>query len=71
MLSLLPITFRYGTYVSSNVPTTMFMRKDVEALAKLAHGDLKEHLAKKAGDLAERRRKSAEAKAKAAAAWLL
>lgn len=55
---------RYGTYISSNVPTTMFLRKDVEALAKLAHGDLKEHLARKAADRDERRKRARETKAR-------
>lgn len=38
---------RYGTYFSAGVLTTMFMREDVEALAELAHGDLKGHLKKR------------------------
>ena len=55
---------RYGTYITSNVPTTMFLRKDVEALAKLAHGDLKAHLAKRQADRDERRKKAKELKAR-------
>lgn len=55
---------RYGTYIVSNVPTTMFLRKDVEALAKLAHGDLREHLAKKQAERDERRKKARETKAR-------
>ena len=48
---------RYGTYMSSNVATTMFLKKDVEALAILAHGDLKAHLTKRQADREERSRK--------------
>lgn len=55
---------RYGTYISSNVATTMFLRKDVEALAKFAHGDLKEHLDKKQAARNERKRKDEERKAR-------
>lgn len=55
---------RYGTYITSNVPTTMFLRKDVETLAKLAHGDLKAHLAKRQTDRDERRKRAREAKAR-------
>lgn len=54
---------RYGTYMSSNVPTTMFLRKDVEALAEFAHGDLKAHLAKRQADREVRRKKARVAKA--------
>jgi hypothetical protein len=38
---------RYGTYFSAGVLTTMFLKNDVEAFAKLAHGDLKGHLKKR------------------------
>ena len=43
--------------MTSNVPTTMFLRKDVEALARFAHGDLKAHLEKRQADREERSRK--------------
>ena len=55
---------RYGTSMSSNVPTTMFLEKDVEALAVLAHGDLVAHLAKRQADREERSRKLKATKAK-------
>ena len=38
---------RYGTYFSAGVLTTMFLKRDVEAFAELAHGDLKGHLKKR------------------------
>jgi hypothetical protein len=47
---------RYGTYFSANVPTTMFARDDVEALAQMVHGDLKAHL--KQRSLAREKRKA-------------
>ena len=55
---------RYGTYMSSNVPTTIFLKKDVGALARLAHGDLKAHLAKRQADREERSRKLQATKAR-------
>ena len=55
---------RYGTYITSNVPTTMFLRKDVEELALLLHGDLRAHLAKRQADRDERRKKARETKAR-------
>lgn len=45
---------RYGTYFSAGVLTTMFLRDEVEAFARLAHGDLKGHL--KGRELARRAR---------------
>ncbi|KAK5165140.1 uncharacterized protein LTR77_009237 [Saxophila tyrrhenica] len=59
----LPV-LRYGTYMVSSVVTTMFMRSDVEALAKLAHGDLKAHFAKREAAREERKTKMAENRAK-------
>ena len=47
----------YGTFISNSVATTMFMRADVEKLAKLAHGDLKAHLEQRAEAREDRKRK--------------
>ena len=53
----------YGTCMTVNTPTTYFLRKDVEALATLAHGDLKAHLAKRRVEREERSRKIRATKA--------
>ena len=37
---------RYGTIWSIGDPTTFFLRKDVEVLARYVHGDLETHLAR-------------------------
>lgn len=55
---------RYGIYISSNVETTMFLKKDVEALAELAHGDLKAHLEKRQTEREERKRRMKATKAR-------
>ena len=60
---------RYGTCMVSNMTTTMFMRKDVEALATLLHGDLRAHLAKRNADREERVRKGREMAEKRRAEW--
>lgn len=60
---------RYGTYISSGVATTMFLRQDVEALSILAHGDFKAHLDRKQAERDERKRKRAEAQARHQAKW--
>lgn len=56
---------RYGTYMSHNVPTTMFLRKDVLAQAQRVHGDVEAHLAakeaKKQAKRDEKARKAREA----------
>lgn len=52
---------RYGTYYSMGVLTTIFLRKDVKALAELAHGDLRGHLGKREEARKERARKKREA----------
>jgi hypothetical protein len=54
---------RYGTCMTVGVPTTFFLRKDVELLASLAHGDLKAHLAKRKVEREERSRKIRATKA--------
>jgi hypothetical protein len=56
-------TLRYGTCMTAGVPTTFFLREDVEALAILAHGDLKAHLAKRKVEREERSRKIKATKA--------
>lgn len=58
---------RYGTYVSTGVATTMFLRKDVVARASLVHGDLRAHLKKREADREERNRKAVAMKAAKAA----
>ncbi|TKA33535.1 hypothetical protein B0A50_00370 [Salinomyces thailandicus] len=50
---------RYGTYITSNVPTTMFLEPDVRARAQLIHGDLALHASRRAAAAAERQRKKA------------
>jgi len=51
---------RYGTYITSNVATTMFLREDVRRLAEFIHGDLSEHMRQKqAAKEARARRKTA------------
>jgi len=63
---------RYGTYVTSNVVTTMFLEADVRALAKIVHGDFEAHRKRKQEEAEERKRRKAakEEKAKAAErAW--
>ncbi|KAK5117375.1 hypothetical protein LTR62_005993 [Meristemomyces frigidus] len=52
----------YGTYLSSNVRTTMFLRADVHRLAEAIHGDLEAHLARRKRSAASRKQKM-EAKA--------
>ena len=48
-------TLKYGTLMTAGVPTTLFLRKDVEALARVVHGDLEAHLAKRKAEKQERR----------------
>ncbi|KAK3716156.1 hypothetical protein LTR37_006601 [Vermiconidia calcicola] len=54
---------RYGTYTATGVQATMFLRHEVEALAKVAHGDLKAYLEKRQGDQDRRKQKTKETKA--------
>ena len=58
-----PPMLRYGTCMTVGVPTTFFLRKDVEALARLAHGDLKAHLERRKVEREERSRKIRATKA--------
>ncbi|KAF2767582.1 hypothetical protein EJ03DRAFT_352926 [Teratosphaeria nubilosa] len=51
---------QYGTYMSSNVATTMFLLKDVKRLAEAVHGDLEEHKQKKRLEKEERDSKKEE-----------
>lgn len=48
---------RYGTYISSNVPTTMFLSSDVLALANHVHGDFVAHKRRKEREAEERKRR--------------
>ena len=50
--------------MTSNIPTTMFLRKDVVEIAELVHGDLKAHLEKRAADREERVKKAKKTKVK-------
>lgn len=52
---------RYGTYMSSNVPTTMFLEADVRRLADYVHGDWKQHMDEK-HEAAERRKRVKESR---------
>jgi hypothetical protein len=49
---------RYGTLMTGGAPTTLFLRKDVEALARVVHGDLEAHLAKRNVEREEREERS-------------
>lgn len=51
-------TIRYGTYLCVGVPTTNFLRKDVERLATALHGDLEVYFAKRRATREEKARKS-------------
>lgn len=55
---------RYGYYICSNIPTTMFIRQDVRRLAELVHGDVDAHMKRKAEESVERARKQAEKQAR-------
>lgn len=57
---------RYGTYMVSSVATTMFLRRDVKALADFVHGDVEEHMQEKARVKEERAKKKAAKEKKAA-----
>ena len=48
---------RYGTYMSSGVATTIFLRSEVETLATFLHGNLKNFLAMRRESKEERRRR--------------
>ena len=50
-------TLKYGTLMTAGVPTTLFLSKEVEALARVVHGDLEAHLAKRKVEKQERREK--------------
>ncbi|EMC91665.1 hypothetical protein BAUCODRAFT_79033 [Baudoinia panamericana UAMH 10762] len=51
---------RYGTYFTSNIATTMFVRSDVKRLAEFIHGDLVTHKQRKKAEAVERERRRAE-----------
>ena len=55
---------RYGTLISNGVATTLFLKVDVEALARVVHGDLEVHLAKRKVEREERSQKLQATKAK-------
>ncbi|KXL43569.1 hypothetical protein M433DRAFT_3557 [Acidomyces richmondensis BFW] len=47
---------RYGTYVSNCTTATMFLRADVEKLAKLVHGDFESYQTRQQGAIGKRDR---------------
>ncbi|KAK4574719.1 hypothetical protein LTR86_001560 [Recurvomyces mirabilis] len=53
---------RYGTYMTSNIRTTMFLREDVKRLAEAIHGDVEAHMAAQRR-AADARKKKMEANA--------
>ncbi|KAK4544854.1 hypothetical protein LTR36_003758 [Oleoguttula mirabilis] len=59
---------RYGTYLSSNVQTTMFLEADVRRLADHLYGDWERHMADKRAAAQTRKRVKEERKAKTEAA---
>ncbi|KAK3073153.1 hypothetical protein LTR53_005535 [Teratosphaeriaceae sp. CCFEE 6253] len=48
---------RYGTYLTSNVATTMFLTADVRRLAEMVHGDVEEHMQRRRDAAEERKRR--------------
>jgi hypothetical protein len=51
---------RYGTYFSSNVPTTMFLTADVRRLAEVVHGDIDQHMNRRKANAEARKQRKAE-----------
>lgn len=50
---------RYGSYVTSNISTTMFLEDDVRTLADAVHGDFAAHEKRKLEEAEERKRRRA------------